>query len=132
MRSRSLVLIFVLVATAYAVAQERITLTTPESYPTNPAYRLERLDLNYDQSTIAIYLRGANGELVTCNYGSGTNPTGATLLNGLNKANLSSAYAGNGSTGSLVQRIFHRLIVMNESATVCTKALTGTITGSVP
>lgn len=115
-----------------ALAQERITLTTPETVPSNPAYRLERIELNYDLNSIALYLRGANGELVTCSYNSGTTPTGSTLLTGLNKANLSTAYAGNASTGSLAQRIFHRLVVMNESATVCNKAIVGSLSGSVP
>ena len=58
--------------------------------------------------------------------------TATTLINGLNKANLSTSYAGNATTGSLKQRIAHRLIVMNEAAQVCGRTLAGSLTGTVP
>jgi hypothetical protein len=77
-------------------------------------------------------LKGQNGENVACRYGAGTNPTGTFLVNALNKANLSSAYAANATTGSLKQRIFHRLVIMGESTAVCSKTITGTLSGAVP
>ena len=116
-------------------AQEKITLTAPE---TNPEYRLGNLVIvpndpatTADEGAIVMDLKGTNGENVSCRYGAGTNPTGSFLVVALNKANLSSAYAGNATTGSLTQRIFHRLIVMGESTAVCGKTLTGTLAGTV-
>jgi hypothetical protein len=131
MKSRRLAILFLLL-TPTLVAQERITLTTPETTPSNTTYRIERFNLDVDAGVVAIYLLGVNGEAVNCQYAATTNPTGAFLITALNKANLSLAYAGNATTGSLRQRIFHRLVVMGESATVCTKPLTGTLTGAVP
>lgn len=117
-------------------AQEKITLTVAES---NPEYRLSNLVIvpndpttTADEGAILMDLKGTNGENVSCRYGSGSNPTGSFLVTALNKANLSSAYAGNGTTGSLTQRIFHRLVVMGESAQVCGKTLTGSLAGAVP
>ena len=115
-----------------AMAQERITLTTPESYPSNAQYRVHRVVLDVESAEISIALIGQRGEKVSCLYSGTTTPTGSTLLTGLNKANLSTGYAGNATTGSLIQRIFHRLGVLGESATVCNKAIVGTLTGSVP
>jgi hypothetical protein len=117
-------------------AQERIVLTVAES---NPEYRMANFVMvpddpgtTVDEGQIFLDLRGSNGESVACRYGSGSNPTGTFLINGLNKANLSTAYAGNATTGSLKQRIFHRLVVMAESTAVCGKTLTGTLQGAVP
>lgn len=125
----------VVVASA-ALAQERIDLTTPETTPSNAQYRIEKLLLDEGQSQIQLELRGQQGELVTCGYTSMTSPTGRTLLNALNKANLSTPYAGNATTGSLRQRIHHRLAIgpglMGESVTVCDKPLVGTLAGTVP
>lgn len=117
---------------AVGIAQERITLSAPETKPSNTAYRLERLTLDVERGAISLQLLGVNGEPVSCVYGPTTNPTGATLLAALNKANLSTAYAGNATTGSLTQRIFHRLVVMNEAPAVCGVSLAGSLTGSVP
>lgn len=58
--------------------------------------------------------------------------TGTTLITALNKANLSLAYVGTAATGSLKQRIHHRLVVMGESTAVCGKTLAGTLAGAVP
>ena len=101
---------------------------------------MEKLSIEYDDSTtaltdegyISIQLSGQNNEKVTCVYKGDTNPTATTLINGLNKANLSTAYASNAATGSLKQRIFHRLVVMNESTVICGKSLVGTLAGLVP
>lgn len=117
-------------------AQEKITLTAAES---NAEYRLGHMDLipddpatTGDEGAIVMDLKGQNGENVACRYTSGTNPTGTFLVNALNKANLSSVYNNNATTGSLKQRIFHRLIVMGESTAICGKTITGTLAGAVP
>jgi hypothetical protein len=119
-------------------AQERITLTTPEPAPTNLRYQVERLTLTVDnpdttddEGAIAIQLSGVERPgAVSCHYSRATSPTGTFLLTALNKANLSSAYVGNATTGSLLQRIQHRLVVMNEAPQVCGRSLAGTLTGS--
>lgn len=129
-----------LLTVAYAYAQERIDLSVAETKPSNSQYRLERLTIQYDdpatagsdEGTILIQLLGQNGEAVSCTYASSTSPTATLLTNGLNKADLSSAYNNNATTGSLKQRIYHRLVVMGESTAHCGKTLTGTIAGAVP
>jgi len=120
------------------VAQERITLSAPETVPSNLTYRVDRMTLQWDdpntvadEGTITIQLLGVERAVpVSCVYSASTTPTATTLLIGLNKANLSSAYAGTASTGSLIQRIFHRLVVMNEAPAVCGRSLAGSLTGS--
>jgi len=121
-------------------AQEKITLTVAETKPSNSEYRIERLLLQSDDPTtspadegvIVVQLIGQNGEPISCVYNAASNPTGTFLLTALNKSNLSLAYAGNATTGSLRQRIFHRLVVMGESTAVCGKTLAGTLAGTVP
>lgn len=121
-------------------AQERIDLSVAETKPSNSQYRIERLTItnddpataSSDEGVIHIQLLGQNGEAVSCVYTATTNPTATFLTIALNKANLSSAYAANATTGSLRQRIFHRLVVMGESTAVCGKTLTGSLAGSVP
>lgn len=113
-------------------AQETVTLSVAEQPPSNTAYHVERLTLDFETGRILIQLLGVNGEAKSCVYTASTTPTGTFLLTALNKSNLSSAYAGNATTGSLKQRIFHRLVVMGEGASVCTGGLSGTVTGSVP
>lgn len=113
-------------------AQETITLTAPETFTTLSALQTERITVDFAAGTIAIHLLGNQGAAVSCQYGPTTNPTGAFLITGLNKANLSTAYAGNATTGSLKQRIFHRLIVLGEALAVCGRSLSGSVTGSVP
>ena len=117
-------------------AQEKITLTVAES---NPEYRIAHFNVTFDdpatsadEGVLFMDLRGTNGENVPCRYWSNTNPTGTFLNNNLNRANLSSAYAGNATTGSLKQRVAHRLVVMGESASVCSKSIVGTLAGTVP
>lgn len=112
-------------------AQEAVTLTTPETKPANTAYHVATMVIDADAGMLSITLKGITDEVVSCTYATNTTPTGASLILGLNKANLSTAYAANATTGSLKQRIAHRLIVMGESAAVCSKTLTGTLTGSV-
>lgn len=119
-------------------AQERITLSTPETVPSNVNYRTERLIINEDdpattpdEGYITIQLAGVERpNAVSCNYNASTTPTGTFLITALNKANLSTAYAGNATTGSLKQRIFHRLVVMNEAPAVCGRSLTGSLSGT--
>jgi hypothetical protein len=128
------------VAVTLASAQEKITLSVAETKPSNAEYRIERLMLQSDdpattpadEGVITIQLLGQNGETVSCVYNAASNPTGTFLLTALNKANLSTAYAANATTGSLRQRIFHRLVVMGESTAVCGKTLTGSLAGTVP
>ncbi len=129
---KKLIFVLAFIGGATIVAQETVTLTTPQSFTNLTAYHTERLTVDFDAGLIYIQLKGNQNAPLTCVYGPSTTPTGQTLINGLNKADLSSAYAGNGTTGSLKQRINHRLVVMGEAATVCGQALTGTLTGSVP
>jgi len=128
---KKLLLALVLLAVPLA-AQELVTLTVPETTPNNTAYHLSRIVLDYDAGVIDLALKGVNSETKHCVYDPATSPTGASLLTGLNKANLSSAYAANATTGSLKQRIYHRLVVMGEASAVCGSALTGSLAGSVP
>lgn len=134
-------LVVLAVLTGALTAQERITLSAPETVPNNLTYRLERFSFDTDdpgtvgkdEGVMRIQLMGVERPVaVSCVYTSTTNPTGTFLINALNKANLSSAYAGNATTGSLIQRIFHRLFSggLNEGPAVCGRALTGTLTGS--
>lgn len=120
------------------IAQEKINLTNPETKPSNNEYRIERLiiqnddpNTTNDEGFINIQLIGQNGESLNCVYNSITNPTATFLIIALNKANLSVAYNNNATTGSLRQRIFHRLVVMNESTVICGKTLVGTLAGTV-
>lgn len=134
----SFVLLAAFALSIAVIAQERIALTVPEALPTNQNYRIERVTLTdddpgtaADEGTIFIQLAGVErAASVNCLYSAATSPTGSFLIVALNKANLSAAYAGNGTTGSLKQRINHRLVVMGESTAVCGKTLTGSLTGS--
>ena len=117
-------------------AQEKISLTVAESIP---EYRIANLVLTYDdpatsvdEGAIVLDLKGAGTANATCRYGAGTSPTGTFLINALNKSDLSSAYNNNATTGSLKQRVCHRLVIMGESTAICGKTITGTCTGSVP
>lgn len=128
-----------LLALALVVAaQERITLSTPDTGVSLLRYEPDRLVLQFDnpatpadEGVLQIFLRGVERPAsVTCEYTATTTPTATTLLVGLNKANMASAYASNAMTGSLRQRIHHRLTVMGEAKTICDKSLTGTLTGA--
>lgn len=133
-------LIGLLVGVVDASAQERINLTGTETKPSNSQYVVERVTLQYDDAStasvdegaITIQLLGQNRESRTCLYNASTTPTATTLLNALNKADLSSTYAANATTGTLKQRIFHRLAVMGEGVAVCGVTVSGTVAGTVP
>lgn len=138
-----LAVLLVLCAGIGLYAQEKITLSVAETKPSNSEYRIERLTIqnddpataSTDEGVINVQLIGQNGEAVSCVYTAATNPTATFLTVALNKANLSTAYAGNATTGSLRQRIFHRLFSggLNEGPQVCGgKTLTGTLAGTVP
>lgn len=140
--TRRLLLLVVLcgLAVTAPTSQERITLSSPETVPDNLTYRVQRLTIEsddpatvgVDEGIITIQLVGVERTIpVTCVYRSTTNPTGTFLSTALNKANLSSTYANNATTGSLIQRIFHRLFSggLNEAPQVCGRSLTGTLTG---
>lgn len=126
------------IAAPLLVAQERITLSAPETVPSNQTYRVERLTIQTDdpataadEGVLTIQLMGVERAVaVTCVYNASTTPTGDTLIRGLNKANLSTAYANNATTGSLQQRIFHRLVILNEAPAVCGRSLAGSLTGT--
>ncbi len=126
---RLAVLLALLLLAPSIVAQEVVNLSVSES---NSQYHVSGMVLDVDNGVLSITLRGADDKTVNCSYNAGTTPTGLSLLVGLNKANLSTAYAGNATTGSLKQRIAHRLIVMGESTAICGKTITGTLAGSVP
>lgn len=130
-------LISLLLLSLPVIAQEKITLTVAESVP---EYRIGNLSLIYDdpatagvdEGAIVIDLRGAGTASVSCRYGASTSPTATFLINALNKSDLSSNYNNNATTGSLKQRVFHRLVIMGESTAICGKTLTGSLAGSVP
>ena len=91
---------------------ELFTLTTPEVPPSNTAYHIARLVLDWDYLHIEISLRGVNGEVKVVAYDG---DVARTLVAALNKVNL--------STRSLKQRIFDRLIADGH--------LDGTVGGAV-
>lgn len=130
---------FALILALSGLAQEKVTLTTPETKPSNAEYRVHTFTITIDnpatpadEGVLTIDLVGQNGEAVRCQYHSTTNPTGTFLNNGLNKAPLNSAYAGNATTGTLKQRVYHRLVIMGESTVICGKTIAGSLAGSVP
>jgi hypothetical protein len=103
---------------------EQITLTTAETKPANPAYRVERMTfatgINPAAPTAArtgpfasIYIQvmGNNGEAISHSI---TGDAALTLLKALNKANL--------TTQSLERRVLQRLIDDG--------VLAGTLTGT--
>lgn len=140
MKKTLLAILAILILSSDAEAQEAITLSVAETKPSNSVYLLDDFHFKkddpattpLDEGYMVLVLKGQNGEIVTCTYNAGTPTTGTFLINALNKANLSSVYAGNATTGTLTQRIYHRLIVLGESTAVCGKTLTGSITGAVP
>jgi hypothetical protein len=97
-------------------AQERVTLTTAETKPSNTQYTVAALHLDWTAQSIVVEMTGVNGERLTKAYTPTTTPTGSSLLVSLNKANL--------TTRSLNQRIFDRLILDG--------VLVGTVAGTVP
>ena len=129
-----------LVVTALsASAQERISLTAPETTPNNTAYELDRLTMIFDKPStpqdegfIHVQFVGIDRpELLNqCSYTPTTTPTATSLLTPFQKANLSTAYNNNATTGSLKQRVHHRLVVMGESAAVCQRPMVGTLSGN--
>ena len=129
--TKGLVVIAIVLVTATVWAQEQVTLTTPEVV-SSAAFSIKQIVLDAD-GVITIQLNDDVGsKSVHCVYSAATTPTGAILLTALNKANLSTTYAGNATTGSLKQRIYHRLVVMGEASAVCGRSLVGSLTGSVP
>lgn len=140
---KSLLIVAVLLGLSSSTfAQERVDLTTPETTPTNTGYRIGRVSFliddpatpSVDEGVLEINLVGVGkpDSTFNCFYTASTTPTGTFLTNAVQKANLSTAYAGNATTGSLKQRIYHRLVVMNEAPAVCGRSLVGTIAGAVP
>lgn len=122
------------------IAQERITLSSPETVTVTPINNYRNLSFGFeednpntpaDEGVLYINVTGVERDNpMRCEYNSLSNPTGTFLINQLNKANLSTAYAGNATTGSLKQRIYHRLVVLAESKNVCPRQLIGSLTGT--
>ena len=131
MTQRAVLITILLLLSVRAQAQEVIRLTAPETVPDNPVYAIASVLLDAENVRIAIALKGANGERASCLY-QGT--LAQTLLTALNKADLSSAFNNNATTGSLKQRIHYRLSStgLNEAPQVCGRSFVGTLTGSVP
>ena len=136
---KRVLMVLVALLTGMAEAQERVTLTAPESLPTTTQYRISTLTLESDdpgtvgtdEGQIQIVLMGLERPaVVSCTYSATSSPTGTFLINALNKSNLSSTYNNNATTGSLKQRIFHRLVVLNEAPAVCGRSLVGSLTGT--
>jgi len=90
---------------------EIVTLTTPVTPPSLTTYRVVMLAMDWDSASIAIRLKGTNGETKFCGY---QGATATTLMVALNKANLTS--------NSLQKRVLTQLIADGEIA--------GTISGS--
>ena len=88
---------------------EIITLTTPIAKPSQTGIRMERIIIDFDQKSLFFQWLGNNNEAGSASYPTpailnplgNPQPSGATLLNNLNNANL--------STTSLVKRILQRL-----------------------
>lgn len=140
-KTRTLFVAFACVAslTIVSALQEKFTLGAPEIRTTN-AYSIAGFSASFDnpdttpadEGLLRIELVGENGERVHCTYSPTTNPTATFLNTALQKANLSTTYAGNATTGSLKHRVCHRLVVMGEATAVCGRTFTGSCTGSVP
>lgn len=130
-------LLLVLVV-SLAARQERITLSSPETVPNVLTYRVDQFGYQMDDPSTAVDEGVLHIRLIgverpvpnTCTYNAATTPTATFLITALQKANLSTAYAGNATTGSLTQRIFHRLVVMGEASQVCDRPIAGILTGS--
>lgn len=92
---------------------ESLTLATPEVIPqiTNAAYRVGRLDLDWEHATIVVVVIGANGERRAFDY---TGAIATTFMTSLNTANL--------TTQSLHRRILARLVADGK--------LAGTVSGT--
>lgn len=90
---------------------EQLTLATPVQPPTLTSYRVDTLSLHWSDASIAIGLRGPNGETATFTY---TGPQATVLMQVLNTSDL--------STKSLHRRILEKLAADGY--------LTGSITGS--
>jgi hypothetical protein len=117
MKTRLLILFaFLLLSPSVFLAQEALTLTTPVTKPSLTVWHVARLTLDWDANTVIVQLKGNNGEDLAKSYDATTNPTGAVLMVGLNKANL--------TTRSLNQRIFDRLVADG--------VVVGAVTGTVP
>ena len=134
---KRLILVACVLMTSVVVSQERIDLTSPENLT---GFRLAQFKADFDnpdtvpdEGTLSVTLRGIERpDIVQCLYTPSTTPTATSLLTPFQKARFDQAYAGNATTGSLKQRIFHRLVIMGESATVCSRSLTGSLAGTVP
>ena len=89
---------------------EKLTRTTPITYPSTTEWRIGRVDLNWTAAIIHIELAGTNGERKEHDY---RGPEATSLMLGLNKADL--------SIKSLHKRVLEKLAADG--------VLTGSITG---
>jgi hypothetical protein len=85
-----------------AVAQEAVTLTTPQTITVTNKH-VSYIGLSLDTNTIVVQVEnGANAIVAVKTYDATTMPTGATLLHQLN--------IGNFSVNSLLKAVYNRLI----------------------
>jgi len=84
---------------------EIVTLTAPIVPPTLTTYRVVMLSLDWDSASIAIRLKGTNGETKFCGY---QGATALSMMTTLNKANL--------TANSLQKRVLTQLISDGEIA----------------
>ena len=129
MRVRSLLFLvglvgMIAVAGLVLPAQEVVTLSAPiVATPSATVMRPARVEFNVLSGTVQVsvypWVAGAfvtTGPPLNVTYNASTNPTGASLIIALNKANL--------STTSLEKRILNQLIASGY--------LAGTVSGTVP
>jgi hypothetical protein len=100
-------------AAAVAVAQEVVTLTTPQT-ATATNCTVDYVGLDVTNARIVVQVHTNVGALTPKVYDATTTPTGATLLHSLN--------IGNFSTNSLLKAVYTRL----STDGVCTGTVSGT------
>lgn len=113
---KKIILLALLLISPAINGQELVNLTTPIVRPSTTNYQVTQLVLNWELGSINVTLKSNTGDILVKNYDGSTNPTGASLMISLNKANLTAR--------SLNQRIFDRLVLDG--------VVVGTVAGSVP
>jgi TRAP-type mannitol/chloroaromatic compound transport system permease large subunit len=102
MKNLIITLACVLAFVGGAVAQEAVTLTTPQTI-TVSAKHVGTVCESFDNSTIVAEVHnGAHAVIAVKTYDATTTPTGATLLHQIN--------IGNFSVNSLLKAVYNRLI----------------------
>ena len=88
---------------AVLIAQERATLTSPLTHPSDTYCDLSSVTITMNPATISASLVCEQGTTLLKTYNSTTTPTGATLLHSLNIGNFSGAT-------SMIHSVYNRLI----------------------